>query len=115
MQFRAHHVSASVAGDYYQALFEVSDEWTDLPGPYLLLQRQFEMPDGGRCTIETHDEKYIGKFRLRRIEFSSERLRVELPRPTDNVIEVTFRLDAPEYQEMLEVLQIITGNRVTHR
>lgn len=112
MEFRANHVSASVAGDYYQALFEVSEEWTDPASPYLLLQRQFEMPDGGRCRIETHDENFIGEFRLRRIEFSPERLRIEFARATENVVQVTFHLDSSEYQEVLEVLQIISGNRV---
>jgi hypothetical protein len=68
MRFHAQRVFASAAGDYFQLLLgpEESDEKEFDPyeesGPYLLVQRQFEMPDRGRCYIETHDEGYIGHF-----------------------------------------------------
>ncbi|MGB2611653.1 MAG: hypothetical protein WBC80_21990, partial [Isosphaeraceae bacterium] len=62
MRFHALRVSASAAGDYFQLLLgpEESDEKESDPyevkGPYLMVQRQFEMPDRGRCYLETHDE-----------------------------------------------------------
>jgi hypothetical protein len=65
MRFHAQRVSASAAGDYFQLSLgpEESDEKESDPyevtGPYLLVQRQFEMPDRGRCYLETHDEGYI--------------------------------------------------------
>ena len=65
MRFHAQRVFASAARDYFQLLLgpEESDEKEFDPyeesGPYLLVQRQFEMPDRGRCYIETHDEGYI--------------------------------------------------------
>ena len=42
MKFHANYVSTSVSGDYYQALFE--EESTQPDSPYLLIQRQFEIP-----------------------------------------------------------------------
>src|SRR4029434_9595543 len=80
MRFRAKYVSASENGDYYQVAFENTDPAGDADvkrpaGPYFLIQRQFEDPDGGLCYVETHDEGYIGHFRLRSIEFSPSRLR----------------------------------------
>jgi hypothetical protein len=76
MRFQANYVSISVSGDYYyQAMFEAEEDTTDPDSPYLLIQRQFETSDGGRwCYIETHDEKYIGHFLLRRVEFTPERI-----------------------------------------
>ena len=62
MRFHANHVSSSVSGDYYQVMFEAEEETNDPDSPYFLIQRQFETSDGGRCYIETHDEKYIGIF-----------------------------------------------------
>ena len=50
-------------------MFEAEEETNDPDSPYFLIQRQFETSDGGRCYIETHDEKYIGHFLLRRVEF----------------------------------------------
>ena len=73
MHLHANYVSTSVFGDgdYYQATFEAEQDTNDLRSPYLLIQRQFEDPDGYRCYIETHDEKYCGhsitprRFRVR--------------------------------------------------
>ncbi len=80
MKFHANEVSTSGAGDYYQLMFELQRDADSPESPYLLIQRQFEMPDAGRCYIETHDENYIGHFRLRRLEFSSSRILVEIGR-----------------------------------
>jgi len=67
MRFRAKYVSASEKGDYYQVAFENRDAASDAAdvhgpddSPYLLIQRQFEDPDGGECYVETHEEGYIG-------------------------------------------------------
>ena len=62
MRFHANHASSSVSGDYYQVMFEAEEHTNDPDSPYLLIQQQFETSDGGRCYIETHDEKYIGHF-----------------------------------------------------
>jgi len=84
MHFRAKCVSASENGDYYQVVFENTDPAGDAANvdgpdrPYLLIQRQFEDPDGGRCYVETHDEAYIGHFRLRSIELSRSCLHLEI-------------------------------------
>ena len=77
--------------------------------PYLLIQRQFEDPDGGRCYVETHDEEYIGHFRLRSIEFSPSRLLVEIARDRKNRIEVIFDIGQSEFEEVQRVIDIISG------
>jgi hypothetical protein len=76
MQFRADYVSISVSGDYYLAMFAAEKDADDPHSPYLLIQRPFEIPDGDGCYIETHDKEYIGRFLLRRAEFTAERLSI---------------------------------------
>src|SRR4029077_54806 len=115
MRFHAPRVSASADGDYYQLWFgpdESDEEEADpyaVKGPYLIVQRQFEMPDGGRCYIEMHDEAYIGHFPLRLTEFSPTRLAFEIVREINNRIEVSFALNAAELAEVQRVAEIIFG------
>ena len=113
MRLRAKYVSASENGDYYQVAFENTDPAGDADvdgpdSPYLLIQRQFEDPDGGQCYVETHDEEYIGHFRLRSIEFSSSRLLVEIARGRNNRIEVFFDIGQSEFEEVQRVIDIIS-------
>jgi hypothetical protein len=107
MQFHANHVSSSISGDYYQAMFE--EDMNDPDSPYLLIQRQFETSDGGRCYIETHDEKYIGHFLLRRVEFTPERFSIEFDRLSDNFVSVTFSMAVSDFEEASQVIKIISG------
>ena len=111
MYFRANYVSTSVSGDgdYYQAMFEAEQDAHDLDSPYLLIQRQFEDPDDNWCYIETHDEKYCGHFLLRRVDFTSQKLSIELDRPGDNFASVTFAMAATEFAEASQVVKIISG------
>ena len=115
MRFRAKYVSASENGDYYQVAFENTDPASDAAdvdghdSPYLLIQRQFEDPDDEECYVETHDEGYIGHFRLRSIEFSPSRLLVEIARDRNNRIEVIFDIGLFEFEEVRRVIDIISG------
>jgi hypothetical protein len=74
-----------------------------------LIQRQFEDPDDHRCYIETHDEKYCGHFLLRRVDFTSQKLSIELDRPRDNFVSVAFAMVATEFAEASLVIKIISG------
>ena len=117
MRFHAPHVSASANGDYYQLWLgpEESEEENANPhevrGPYLIVQRDFEMPDRGRCNIETQDEDYIGHFPLRLTELGPTRLAFEIARRTRNRVEVSFTLDASQFEEVRRIAEIIFGLR----
>ena len=117
MRFEAKHVSASEAGDYYQVAFETDDpgdDRLDPPGPdrpYLIVQRQFEMADGGRCYLETHDEAYIGHYRLRLLDFTREQLIVEIARKQKKRIEVSFAIGQERFDEVKRVIDVIFGKR----
>ncbi len=115
MRFQAQRVSASAAGDYFQLSFgpESSDEEDsgsyNANGPYLVVQRQFEMPGGGRCYIKTHDEDYIGHFRLRLIGLSRTHFAFEILRKNDKYVEVSFALSASEFEEVQRIAKVIFG------
>jgi hypothetical protein len=109
VHFHAKYVTASANGDYYQVLFESKKDTCDPDYPYFLIQRQFETPDGGRCYLETHDERYIGHFRIRRVDLSPSRVVVEIDRPMANVIEVTFTLSPSDFRRVAQVVDIISG------
>jgi hypothetical protein len=113
MRFHAKYVSAAEAGDYYQVSFETEDPGDDatdspwLDGPYLIIQRQFETPDGGRCYVETHDHGYIGHYRLKLIDFNPTHLTVAIERRSNAHVEVSYALDAVEFDEVQRVVNII--------
>jgi hypothetical protein len=109
MQFHANYVSTSVLsdGDYYQTLFEAEQDMDDPDSPYLLIQRQFEDPDDHRCYIETHDVKH---FLLDRVDFTPQKLSIELDRPRDNFVSLTFAMVTSEFAEASQVVKIISGD-----
>ena len=82
-----------------------------MKGPYLVVQRQVVMSDRGRCYLETHVEGYIGHFPLRLTQLSRTRLAFEILRKTDNHVEVSFALNASEFEEVRRIAEVIFGLR----
>ena len=117
MKLAANRVSAVVSGDYYQAHFDSDDrdgaqvDPYEEPEPYVMIQRQFESFDGGKCYIESHNEEYVGHFKLKLLEFSTTRLAYEISRPDHILVEVTFALTAAEFEEALPIVEVIFGVR----
>jgi hypothetical protein len=106
-------VSASVAGDYYQVMFhdDSEEEGDGMPdAPYVLIQRQFEMADGGRIYIETHDEDYIGHFAVTRSVLGPKELSLHLRRKRAAELEVTFNASRRDYMALKEALQTMIPN-----
>jgi arylamine N-acetyltransferase len=97
-------VSAAESGDYYQVNFEAAD---DGDGPYVLVQRQFEDDDGGRCYLETHDQDYIGHFRVVRATLDRHRFCLELHRKKFSTVEATFKTTEENYMEVSRILRIM--------
>jgi hypothetical protein len=56
MRFHANAVAASEEGDYFQIWLEAKDvgkeaaDPHEVDGPYVIVQRDFEIPDSGRCS-----------------------------------------------------------------
>jgi len=118
MQLSAKTVSAVVSGDYYQVVLDSDERDEDeidpfgKPAPYLMLQRQFEFLDGGKCYVESDDEEYIGHFKLQLVEFTPTRLAFEIASPDRNHhVEVCFALAAAEFEGVRPIVEVIFGRR----
>ena len=48
-----------------------------------------------------HDEKYCGHFLLRRVDFTPQKLSIEVDLPRDNFVSMTFAIDATEFAESI--------------
>ena len=46
---------------------------------------------------------------MRRVDFTPQKLSIELDRPSDNLISVTFAMVATEFAEASQVVKIISG------
>jgi hypothetical protein len=87
----------------------VAEEGTDDPNrTYILIQRQFEKPDGGKCYGEATDEKNIGQFLLHHVVFTPEKLSTESDRLGDNLISVTFDMAVSDFRKASLVVKIIS-------
>ena len=104
MKIRLNHVSASESGDYFQVLFQAEE---DGDGPYVLVQRQFEFPDGGLCYLESHDEDYIGHFKVVRAALARTRFFLELQRKPGAEVEVTFKTTEQNYNDVVRIMRIM--------
>lgn len=117
MHLDAKRVSAVASGDNYQVLFDSEDRCDeqvnsfDQPAPYVLVQRQFELFDDGKCYIESDDDEYIGHFKLKLVEFSPTRFAYEIARRNHNRVEVVFSLTAAEFEEAQPIVEVIFGLR----
>jgi hypothetical protein len=113
MKMHVGYVSASEAGDYYQVLFEERDpdsEQDSLGGKYLLIQRQFELPNGSRIYVESHDQDFIGHFKVVKARLNPKCLSLTLSRKTSATIEVTFETSPENYAEVKRVLSVMIPN-----
>ena len=104
MKIQLHDVSASESGDYYQVLFEGK---LDGEQAYVLVQRQFELPDGGLCYVESHDRNYIGHFKVTHAELGRTWFFLKLPRKTAAELEVVFNTTDKNWRQVARIMQIM--------
>lgn len=102
---------AEESGDYYQVVFQTEDRDD---APYVLIQRQFEEPDGGVCYIETHDANYTGHYRVAHASLSRNRFRIQLRRQEVTQLEVSFESTHPNHGEVLRILKIMLPRLEVH-
>lgn len=99
----AHYASASEDGDYFQVAFEERRE--EEGSPYLLIQRQFEDEDGDVCYLESHDEKFVGHFRIRSARLGRRRFLIVV----NQTLEADVALDINEqtFHEIKRILRVM--------
>ena len=109
MQLKCGKASASEAGgEIFQVLFEANTVQED--GPYVLIQRAWLEEDEGEfspCYIETNDERLIGHYAAPPAKLTRNRLTLQLPPPTDEIINIDFATSDENFKEVRRVLGII--------
>jgi len=103
-ELRCEHVSASEAGDGFQILF---GKTPDSQEGYVLVQRHFEFPDGGKCYLETDDQEFCGHFRFRSARLSRNRFQMVFGIGPVREITVFFKATDSAYAEVQRVLKIM--------
>lgn len=107
IEFQAQDVSYSEDlefREYFQVLFEEKDE---LGEKYVLLQRQFEIPNGGTCYFECDEIERSGPYVIRKAKLSRDRFEIEVPGKRGGKWAVAFELEDRRYEALKEVLSII--------
>jgi hypothetical protein len=102
--FSFAHVEAAEAGDYYQVYF---DDGREDSAKYVLLQRQFEFPDGGKCYFESDDPDLCGHWRVTEAEISRDRLSFQLLCRPARRVRISFAASDDEFAETIRVLRIM--------
>ena len=109
IEFQAQDVSYSEDlewREYFQVLFKEKDA---PEVKYVLLQRQFEIPDGGICYFECDEIERSGSHVIQKAKLSRDRFEIEVPGEDGGKWVVEFELDDRRYEELKEVLSIILG------
>ena len=113
MKITLNYIYVTIEGDYYQVCFDEkeddgSTEITD--DPYFLIQRQFEMPDGGEIYIESHDRNYIGHFKVKEMILQRDKFTIELKRPKFSYIEISFNSTENKFNKLRNALKMMVPN-----
>ena len=71
---------------------------------YVLVQRHFEFPDGGKCYVETDDREFCGHFRIR-AHLSRNQFQMTFGIRPERRIAVLFDATDSVYAEVERVLR----------
>jgi hypothetical protein len=113
MKITVNYIYVTIEGDYYQVCFDEKEDdgSTEITNaPYFLIQRQFEMPDGGEIYIESHDDNYIGHFKVKESILQRDKFTIELKRPKFSYIEISFNSTENKFNALRSALKIMVPN-----
>ena len=103
-EFCCEHVSVSEVGNGFQVLFEKTPSGEE---GYVLAQRHFKFPDGGKCYLETDDPEFCGHYCFRSARLSRNRFQMVFGIGPVREITVFFKATDSAYVEIQRVLQIM--------
>lgn len=95
---------AAEAGDFFQIEFRgTGDEGSY---PYLLIQRQFELPDDGKCYFECRPPEDGGHFRVQTACLDRNQFRVSFGKDgREAIVVLNGKID--DYTEFCRILQVV--------
>ena len=106
------YASVSESGDYYQVLFEKSDDNDDC---YVLIQSQFEFPQDCDVIVETDAGDWFAELVVERATLDQQRLLIDGSDKEKAVrIIVFYSADAETYAELIRVFKIMLPDIDVH-
>jgi len=104
-EWTCDYASATEAGDYFQVLFE---ETEDDDKRYLLLQTQFEFPQDFDVKVETNGGEWYAELKVERATLDRQRLVIDGYDDGDPVrITINHSANDGTYAELKRVLKIM--------
>src|SRR5579872_1302160 len=98
------YVSVSESrGDHFQVLFAKTQESDE---GYLVVQRQFEMPDEAKCYVETDDRDSCGQFVIRNARLTRNQFEFEFGNRPARKMKVSLEATDSAYADVRRTLQI---------
>ena len=107
-KFNFKEVSITIEGDYYQVIFD--DGYDQDDEPYVMIQRQFEIPDEGKLYFESLDESLIGHHLIKSASLSSEILTLQGGTGGLLDVEIKFKASKKTYLELVHALNDMIPN-----
>ena len=89
--------------EYFQVMFEGERD-------YVLIQRVFEMPSGGRIYFESKDMEDSGHYVVKKAKLWRDRMTIKLPGLGGTRWEIRFEIGEEKYNELAENLSVIFSN-----
>jgi hypothetical protein len=103
----AQEVSYSETEDgqeYFQVMFEGKRDGQAI---YVLMQRAFEIPNGGEIYFESTDMGDTGYYVIKKAKLWRDQIKIELPRIGSTGWEIRFQLENERFAELEENLRAI--------
>ncbi len=101
--FKFKKVSATKAGDYYQVMFHNGLDTDD--EPYFMIQSQFEFPDGGKCSFESHTGELIEHCKAKSASLSTNTMFISYGESRHHEVEIEYDLQDLDFQELASMLK----------
>jgi hypothetical protein len=103
-RFTASQVSASEEGDYFQIHFE---EGLGDDTQYLLIQRQFEDYDGGKCYVEDDALLMVEHYKILEATLTLTYFEIKFESEDNDRAFIYHKMTDEEFAEAKKVLKII--------
>jgi hypothetical protein len=104
IHWEAVAADAAEAGDFFQVEFRGAGG--EERSPYILIQRQFEFPDDGKCYIEYRPPEDAGHFRVQTAYLDRDQFKMSFGKEGREVtIGLNGKID--DYTEFCRILQIV--------
>ena len=89
--------SSESGGEYFQVIFKKN---IDEEKEYILINRQLEFPDGGKCYFECPVKNFVGHFKVKEAELKRDSLYIKFYLKNLTEIKINFSVSEKDFEEV---------------